>query len=126
LHIPQLFGSVFRFTHVVPLAPQSAFDPLGQQSPNSAVAFFVMGFTQSRLQQLCGVAHVWPFGLHPPARASVLTRSAMLATSARRAERPSDFAFDMTTSEGRTLPHLTSPCQTKPPPAGMMVAILPS
>jgi hypothetical protein len=69
--------------------------PLGQQRPNSAVAFLTMGLAQSRLQQLMFVEHTWPFGLHPPARASVLTRRTVLATSARRAVRQSDFASDM-------------------------------
>ena len=70
-HPPQLFESVRVFTHVVPLAPQSAFDPLGQQRPNMAgrELFLAMGFTQSRLQQLMSVEHAWPFGLQPPARA---------------------------------------------------------
>jgi len=75
--------------------PLKSFAPLGQQSPNRAVAFFVMGFVQFRLQQLMFVEHTWPFGLQPPARASVPTRSTVLATSARRAMRQNDFASTM-------------------------------
>src|SRR5262245_22148135 len=61
--------------------PQSAL--VGQQSPNIGLAFLTMAFAQCRLQQLMSVEHTWPLGLQPPARASVLTRSTVLATSAR-------------------------------------------
>ena len=85
---------------MVPLAPQSAFDPLGQQSPNMAgrELFLAMGFAQSRLQQLMSVEHCWPLGLQPPARASVPTRNMVLATAARRAVRQNDFASDIVSS----------------------------
>jgi hypothetical protein len=77
--------------------PPTTPTPLGQQTPNTAFPRLAVGFAQLRLQQLTFVAHCWPFGLQPPARASraVLTRSAVLATSARRAMRQSDFASDM-------------------------------
>jgi hypothetical protein len=92
-HVPQLLVSLARFTHSFPQTPS----PVGQQRPNRAFAFLAMGFAQFRLQQLMGVAHTWLFGLQPLARASqaVLTRSAGLTTSARRAVRQSDFASDM-------------------------------
>jgi hypothetical protein len=76
-------------------APLEMRAPAGQQSPNSAVAFLTMGFAQFRLQQLTFVEQIWLFGLQPPARASRAMTSMMLATSARRAVRQSDFASGM-------------------------------
>jgi hypothetical protein len=76
-------------------APLKSRCPCWQQSPNSAVAFFEMAFAQFLLQQLMLVAQTALSGLQPPARASVLTRSTVLATSASRAMRQSDFASDM-------------------------------
>jgi len=68
-----------------------------QQRPNMAgrELFFATGFAQFRLQQLMSVEHTVPFDLQPPARASVLTRSMMLATSARRAVRQNDLASNI-------------------------------
>ena len=68
-----------------------------QQSPNRAgrELFFATGFAQFRLQQLMSVEHTVPFDLQPPARASVLTRSMMLATNARRAVRQNDLASNI-------------------------------
>src|SRR5262249_6210878 len=98
-HPPQLFESVWVFTHFVP--PQRRLLPAGQQRPNMAgrELFLAMGFAQSRLQQLMSVEHAWPFGLQPPARAShaVLKSSTVLAMSARRAVRQND--VDIATSE---------------------------
>ena len=78
-------------------APLKTPPPGGQQRPNNALAFFMMGFAQFRLQQLMGVAHCWPFGLQRSARAShaALKISAVLATSARRAVRQNRFASSM-------------------------------
>ena len=69
--------------HAVPQSPT----PVGQQRPNKFVDFLTMAFAQCRVQQLMSVEQTVPFDLHPPARACVLTRSAVLATSARRAVR---------------------------------------
>src|SRR5262249_4577699 len=77
--------------HAIPQSPT----PDGQQSPNKLLDFLTMAFAQFRLQQLMCVEQTVPSDLQPPARACVLTRSAVLATSARRAVRQNEFAFDM-------------------------------
>src|SRR5262249_3232581 len=66
--------------HAVPQSPT----PDGQQSPNKLLDFLTMAFAQFRLQQLMCVEQTVPSDLQPPARACVLTRSAVLATSAKK------------------------------------------
>jgi hypothetical protein len=77
-HAPQLFESVFVFVHV-PL--HTVVRPAAQQMPNSG-GFETLGFTQLREQQLMGVGHVWPLGLHGLACATAApARTARAATT---------------------------------------------
>ena len=77
-HVPQLLLSLARFTHMFP--PQR-LSPAGQQMPNKG-GRATLGFAQFRLQQLMGVGHRWPLGLHGLGRAS-WAASVRAATTAR-------------------------------------------